>query len=71
MSHSLISPNQLRIFRVIIQDNPYDAHKNMSLVATTANDEGFPMSLQSKGADFVLKAELQILKNWIHVHMYI
>ena len=39
MSHSLINPNGLRIFGVTIQDNPYHAHKSMSLVATTANDE--------------------------------
>ena len=68
---SLINPNQLRIFGVTIQDNPYHAHKNMSLVATTANNEELSIPLQSKGVDFFLKAELQILKNWIHVRMYI
>ena len=39
MSHSLINPDQLRIFWVTIQNNPYHAHKNMSLVATTASDK--------------------------------
>ena len=43
----------------------------MSLVATTANDEELSIPLQSKGDDFFLKAELQILKNWIHVRMHI
>ena len=53
MSHSLINPNQLQIYGVIIQDNPYHAHKNMSLVATTANDEELSIFLQSKGVDFI------------------
>ena len=60
MSHFLINPNQLRIFGVIIQDNPYYAHKNMSLVATTTNDEELSIPLQSKVVNF-LKVELQIL----------
>ena len=60
MSHSLINPNQLRIFRVAMQDNPYHATKSMSILATTTNDEDLSIPLQSKGVDFFLKAELQI-----------
>ena len=51
MSHSLINPNQLRIFGVAIQDNPYHATESMSILATTANDEDLSIPLQSKGVD--------------------
>ena len=59
-SHSLINPNQLRIFGVTIQDNPYHDTESMSILATTANDEDLSIPLQSKGVDIFLKAELQI-----------
>ena len=60
MSHSLINPNQLRIFGVAIQDNPYHATESMSILAITTNDEDLSIPLQSKGVDFFWKAELQI-----------
>ena len=60
MSHSLINPNQLRIFGVAIQNNPYHATESMSILATTTKDEDLSIPLQSKGVDFFLKAELQI-----------
>ena len=59
-SHSLINPNQLRIFGVTIQDNPYHTNESMYIVATTSNDEDLSIPLQSKGVDFFLKTELQI-----------
>ena len=60
MSRSLINPNQIRMFGVAIQDNPYHATESMSILATTANDEDLSIPLQPKGVDFFFKEELQI-----------
>ena len=55
MSHSLINPNQIRMFGVAIQDNPYHSTEGMSILATTANDEDLSLPLQPKGVDIFLK----------------
>ena len=46
MSHSLINPNQLRIFEVVIQDNLYHATESMYIIETTASGESLLLSLQ-------------------------
>ena len=53
------------------KDTPYHVHESISLLATTANDEELLIPLQFKGVYIILKAELQIQKNWIHAHIYI
>jgi hypothetical protein len=51
LAHSLFNPNQLRHFGTIVQDNPYDSTKPMSI---TTRDREFTACLQSKGTDIFL-----------------
>ena len=71
VSHSLINPNQLRIFGVAIHNNPYHVTESISILATTTKDEDLSIPLQSKGVDFFLKTKLQIQKSWMNILMFI
>jgi len=51
LPHSLLNPNQLRHYGIIVQDNPYDELP----MAITNHDRGFTASLRSKGTTIFLE----------------
>ena len=52
LEHSLMNPNQLRHFGVVVQDNPYSAEP--MVIRKEGDDEGFVACLKSEGTNIFI-----------------